>query len=538
MSEEYARRILNEPFPLSPSQEEAVLSPARYTRIISGAGSGKTETLTRRILYLLFCRKVLPKEIVAFTFTEKAATAMKTRIYDRVLALGDTSLYHQLGEMFIGTIHGYCHRLLEEKCGYENWTVLDENQEMAYLIRVADPIQIIKGNTPTQKATLFKQSLSVMYNDLLDRNVLNEKAPFFYESVQRYEKILQTGHLLTFDRMVALALSHLQKESELSGQVRHLIVDEYQDINLAQEALIRAVGVRASIFVVGDPRQTIYQWRGSDEGCFERFSEVYPYVRDISLADNRRSTKKIVRLANTLAGHFRRHEYEPMEGVRTEEGSSVLVLFPDPVSEAEGIAEVIVSLVSSGCCRYSDIGILLRTVQGSGTPFINQFRIFHIPFTLSGQVGLFKRREILSLGKFFAWLYEKGFFPRTVHSRKDTVSGEELLRSGIEDWLSTVPSGQTGAVLLENIQNWKERVLARKYKSITGAYYNLLSILGFQSLDPENPEHSVMMGNMASFGKVLADFESSQHIGGRTSSDPDFFSSLFWYLYLYAFRRY
>lgn len=148
-----------------------------------------------------------------------------------------------------------------------------------------------------------------------------------------------------------------------------------------------------------------------------------------------------------------------MEGIRTEEGSSVLVLFPDPVTEAEGVAEVIKSLVSSGSCRYSDIGILLRTVQGSGTPFINQFGRSHIPFILSGQAGLFKRRENPLTWKVLCWLFERGFFPLTVHSRKDTISGERLLRSGVEDWLIAVQSGQTEEILLENIRYWKERVL-------------------------------------------------------------------------------
>jgi DNA helicase-2/ATP-dependent DNA helicase PcrA len=534
----FEERILTEPFSLSSYQQEAVLSPASYTRIIAGAGAGKTETLTRRILYLLFCKKVEPRSIVAFTFTEKAATEMKTRVYERVLNFEAMDVYNQLGDMFIGTIHGYCHRFLEEQCGYGSWTVLDENQEMAYLIHIATPLQIIKGKNTTEKAILFKQSLSILYNDLIPEELIRDKAPFFYPSVLRYEKYLDTNHLLTFDRMVVLALSNLKNNPDISRNIQHLIVDEYQDINLAQEALIRAVGVQASIFVVGDPRQTIYQWRGSDEGCFERFSEIYSNVHDISLPVNRRSTKKVVNLANTLARHFRKHGYEPMVGERKEEGSSFLLAYPDPVGEAEGIVDLIETLVSKGCCRYSDIAILLRSVQGSGTPFIDQFRRFHIPFTLSGQIGLFKRREILALGKFFAWIVEKGFFPKTVQNRKETISGEELLDSGIEDWLSVVPSDQNKESLSENIRFWKERVIACEYPSITGAFYNLLSILGFHALSPDNPEHSVMMGNMASFGKVLSDFESSHHIGGRISPDSAFFSDLFWYLYLYAFRRY
>jgi DNA helicase-2/ATP-dependent DNA helicase PcrA len=131
MMNKYHNYILNEPHPLSVSQREAVLADAKYVRLIAGAGAGKTETLTRRILYLLFEKHFSPGSIVAFTFTEKAAASMKNRIFKRVLGLEAIEIYNTLGDMYIGTIHGFCNRILEEKFGYGSWEVLDENQEMA-----------------------------------------------------------------------------------------------------------------------------------------------------------------------------------------------------------------------------------------------------------------------------------------------------------------------------------------------------------------------------------------------------------------------
>ena len=127
-------RILSQPTRLSIDQTEAVLSKARYNRVIAGAGAGKTETLTRRIAYLALADDVPPSSIVAFTFTERAARSMKSRIYQRVTELKPSKL-NALGEMYVGTIHAYAKRVLDDHFRYGNYSVLDENQEMAFLMR-------------------------------------------------------------------------------------------------------------------------------------------------------------------------------------------------------------------------------------------------------------------------------------------------------------------------------------------------------------------------------------------------------------------
>lgn len=469
----YLNYLLNDPHPLSDSQKEAVLADSQYVRLIAGAGAGKTETLTRRILYLLFEKHFSPGSIVAFTFTEKAAASMKNRIFKRVLGLEAAGIYNTLGDMYIGTIHGFCNRILEEQFGYGSWEVLDENQEMALLINISDRIGLTNGRNPTDRANIFKKSLSVMYNDLLSRDEIKNQAPEFFASVRAYEEYLDRFHLLTFDRMITLALTHLQATPDPTRNIRHLIVDEYQDINPAQEALIRTIG-RSNIFVVGDPRQTIFQWRGSDEGCFQRFGTFYPGVQDIVLPENRRSGRQIVTVANTLASHFQSGPYEPMTATRPDAGAVYRIDYPTPGDEAEGIADQILSLVNSGSCRYQDIGILLRSVNNSATPFIQTLRRYHIPFILSGQVGLFKRQEILTLAKIFCWLSPKGFFPASIKDRKNTISGDILLDSAIDDWCSVVSSTYTPEVIRKTLGYWKITVLEDKeYRNITTAYYNL-----------------------------------------------------------------
>ena len=125
-------KILSHPKPLSPNQRRAVLSDKQHIRIIAGAGAGKTETLTRRIVYHLIYEEIDPAAIVAFTFTDKTAEGMKSRIYDRLKDIGRDDLRARIGDLYVGTIHGYCFRLLTDYFNYGNHDSFDENQERAF----------------------------------------------------------------------------------------------------------------------------------------------------------------------------------------------------------------------------------------------------------------------------------------------------------------------------------------------------------------------------------------------------------------------
>lgn len=237
-------KILTEPRPLSDRQRRAVLCDRTHIRIIAGAGAGKTETLTRRIVYLLLVQQVEPSAIVAFTFTEKAAQSMKSRVYERVKHLGGDDICARLGEMFIGTIHGYCYRLLEEHFGYGDWGVLDEKQEMAYLMRVGWALGLGRSGYYATNCEDFINTLNVYYGEMIPEEALRKKKDReFLEKLRRYEASLDQHKRLTFNRMVQLAVENLQRRPEVAEHVKYLIVDEYQDINHAQDELIRLIGL-------------------------------------------------------------------------------------------------------------------------------------------------------------------------------------------------------------------------------------------------------------------------------------------------------
>ena len=169
-----------------------MISEKKYIRVIAGAGTGKTETLTRRIIYLLLYRNIEPKNIVAFTFTEKAAQSMISRIYERVRQLYGETACAKLGEMYVGTIHGYCLRVLEDYFGYGDHDVLDENQKMAFILREGWGLGLNVGGGYAENCKNFIKSVNVVYDELIDRKQLEKKAPVFHMLLEKYESLLNT----------------------------------------------------------------------------------------------------------------------------------------------------------------------------------------------------------------------------------------------------------------------------------------------------------------------------------------------------------
>ncbi|MBO3842909.1 MAG: ATP-dependent helicase, partial [Candidatus Brockarchaeota archaeon] len=536
-SEHILKDILDKPKPLSSEQRKALLSNNRYIRIVAGAGTGKTETLTRRIAYLLLYKNIEPKDIAAFTFTEKAAQSMKSRIYERVRSLHGDEACAKLGEMYVGTIHGFCLRVLQDHFNYGDHDVLDENQEMAFLLREGWSLRLGVNGRYSQNCGKFLRSVNVIYDELLDREKLKEKAPQFYRHFEKYESLLQNHRLLTFGKMIYLTVDSLQRNPAPISNIKHLIVDEYQDINKAQEALIKLIGKQSCVFIVGDPRQSIYQWRGSDESCFENFTKLFPSCEKVSITENRRSARLIIDAANTFAGTFETAHYEKLKHVRAEEGKCFLVSAETPEEEAEWVVSQVEEYVNSGICNYNDIGILLRSVATSGGPIIDLLRQRNIPYIVGGTVGLFRRDEAQAVGRLFVWAYEKGFWVENPWNWSDRSEGDDLLNTALEYWESAT-SISLSPTKMNDLKEWKERVASGKFKNFSEAYQELLVMLGFLKLDPSNRLHAAVMANLGRFNTLLTDYESSLRLGGRPVDWTNAVKGLCWFINTYATGAY
>ncbi len=319
-----------------------------------------------------------------------------------------------LTSLFVGTIHAYCFRLLQRHVPrYEIYDVLDENQLTAFLSREATRLELKQLDPRNRTFALiaaFLKGVDVIENELLNPTTMPD--PFgsvlrsYYETLERYR-------LLTYGQQIARAVTELQRPAlaaEVHGKLRHLIVDEYQDVNPAQERLIRLLtGPEVELCVVGDDdEQAVYQWRGSDVSNILRFAERYPAVSAFEIATNRRSRPQIIDVANGFArslpdriektmGHHRAHSSDGRPEVVVWRAESEL-------EEAGWIASLIFDLADAGA-RYRDIAVLVRG-RASYPRLVEQFASFDIPVQPGGRSGVFDQPEAVLLGHTITWLTE------------------------------------------------------------------------------------------------------------------------------------
>ena len=531
--------ILHKPTRLSRDQELAVLSKVRFLKVIAGAGAGKTETLTRRIAYLLLVEEAHPSEIVAFTFTEKAAQSMKDRIYQRVEAIAGPAAIANLGEMYIGTIHGYAMRLLEDHFGYGNHSVLDENQEVAFLMRhgwslVTDDF----GDNYIQRCKNFLRTVNMIWDEMLETSLLERRAKEFYKGMMRYQEILEDHRLLTFGRMTNIAASKLAERPDVISHIKHLVVDEYQDINRAQERLIEAIGRTASVFVVGDPRQCIYQWRGSDETYFRRFSDNFLEAGELPITENRRSGTLIVTNANAFASSLE-ETYPEMVPTRVDEGFFGIVRHETDLDEATWIADQVEELVNREKISYSDICILMRSVSTSAGPILDEFRRRRIPFIVGGKVGLFRRDEAQAVGRIFAWFHDEGFWVENLWKWNEQVNGDDLVDTALAYWANVV-GPRVPSDVRDKLSRIKSEIYGneRHYDNFSQIYHDVLRALGFYTLDHNDRNDSVVLTNLGRFSELLTDYETANRLGGRSPKWNTDMKGLCWFINTYASQAY
>lgn len=538
---EITDQILNFPYKISPSQREAVTSDAHYLRIVAGAGAGKTETLTRRILYLLLVMKVKPSSIVAFTFTEKAAQTMKSRVYRRLQEIGDERTLRQFGEMYIGTIHGFLLRLLQDKFGYDDYDVLDENQEMAFLLRYGYKLGLgpnSMGGNYSHNCTIFLDTLSVVYGEMLDLDILESTEPDFYKKMKKYEEFLSIHRRLTFDYLSYLAVTSILEDKSSIKQIEYLIVDEFQDINLSQYRLVELIGENGSVFVVGDPRQSIYQWRGSNEKFFLDFVQNFHGAEEKSINENRRSGYSIIEVSNQISESFETMKYDKMEKSREFDGSVSVLVFENAQQEAARIADIIAASKARGQ-NYSDFGILFRSVNTSAQALIDEFRKRRIPYLVGGKMGLFKRDEAQALGKLMAWLSQDGFWMTNSYNSYERLIGNDLSKMAIRNW-TELTGIDLGKRIEDSLETWKEEALSGVLSDYKQILNQLLVLLKYQELEPEDPYGAAIMANIGRFSSLLSDFESANRLGGKTKgwNLKSELKSLCWFLNAYAVRAY
>ncbi len=493
---------------LSPEQKTVVNHRGSPLQVIACAGSGKTESISRRVAALI-AEGNPPESIVAFTFTEKAASELKERIYKRVEELKGSEFLGRLGPMFVGTIHAYCFRILQDHVPrYGNYDVLDEHRHSAMVSRGRYELDLAKLHSKHWSSIdLFLRASDVIGNELIPLNELD--GTDIGECYTAYLDMLERYKMLTFSMIIAKTVEVLQDEpaiyERVTGELRHLIVDEYQDINPAQERLIELlVASNAELCVVGDDDQAIYQWRGSDVGNILKFTERYQKVKTVKLETNRRSRPLIVDTANAFSQSIPDRLAKKMLATRPNGPAEVVTWLGDtPEEEAETLAAHVEKLHAQGW-RYQDIAVLFRSVRTSAPVLVAAFESRGIPFNCGGRTGLFAHPEINCFGELFAWMAD--------FSWKD-----ERFGAGRDANIENVVTGLAGAFgipkkehveLKKYFEDWKSHhQKGNRRVSLVGDFYKHLQVLGVDAIDPDSPAGSARLGAYARFSKILADYE-------------------------------
>lgn len=489
---------------------KAVKHRGTHMQIIAAAGSGKTEVVSQRVADLL-ADGVEPRGIVAFTFTERAAEELKHRIAQRVEArLGRASLDLLVG-LFVGTIHSFCFQLLQRYVPrYETYDVVDENQFTALLSREAQRLGV-RDLDPRHRLfagiETFARSVDVVENELIDPDTVPGR---FGEILRDYLDMLERYRLMTYGQQIVRAVTALQDPSvaaAVHADLRHLIVDEYQDVNPAQERLIELlVAAGAELCVVGDDDQAIYQWRGSDVGNIVRFKQRYSDVAEFTITTNRRSRPEIIDSANAFARSMPNRLRKQMKADRpaSPKGKSVVCWSADTAADEAGwIAQMILDLHDDHGVAYRDMAVLVRG-RASYPALIDAFSTFGIPVQPGGRTGLFDAPEAVLLGQTVCWLADIEW--RSGYGGSEDI-GENDLLDGFRDLFGIEGRGRVD--LRTPLRAWKQHAHQdRKPSDLVGEFYELCDVLQVREWDTDDPMNVSRLGTLARFTMLLTDYET------------------------------
>ncbi|CAN2233715.1 MAG: DNA helicase PcrA [Candidatus Nanopelagicaceae bacterium] len=387
---------------LNPQQQAAVIHQGSPLLVVAGAGSGKTRVLTRRIAYLLGERGVNPYEVLAITFTNKAAAEMKERVADLV---GDRAR-----SMWVSTFHSACVRILRQeaaKLGYSNsFTIYDSSDSLRLITLVMKDMNLdIKRYAPRAVAGLISQAKNELQGpaDFVQSadNAFNEVVA---EIFAHYQKRLVSANAMDFDDLIGRTVEILQRNPESRQRYRsrfkHVLVDEYQDTNHAQYMLIKElVGTEgegiplAELCVVGDADQSIYAFRGANIRNILQFEADYPSAKTILLEQNYRSTQNILNAANAVIAN---NEGRKAKNLWSESGSGAKItgyVAESEHDEADNIVSEIGRLRRENISQPGDAAIFYRT-NAQSRVFEEVFLRSAIPYKVVGGVRFYERKEV------------------------------------------------------------------------------------------------------------------------------------------------
>ena len=426
---------------LNDAQREAALTTSGPLLILAGAGSGKTKTLTHRIALLIAEKGIWPSQILAVTFTNKAAKEMRERLSHLINQPNDRSFMP-----WMGTFHGICVRLLRMDGHYidvpSNFVIYDEDDRKGLVKQAMKQLSITDKE---MKPTAVSSAISAAKNAMQGPEDFEASANYpFQKSVAKvyalYEKRRKEAKALDFDDLLLEAVNLLQSNKDIrdkwKNHFKHIMIDEYQDTNAAQYQLVKLLtNDERNICVVGDDWQSIYSWRGADFTNILNFERDFPGAKVVKLEQNYRSTGNILDAANQV---ITKNTQRSDKKLWTAAGSGAPVQVHgvyDEAEEARQVADRISAQVMIAAREYSDFAVLYRTNAQSYT-LERAFLQSRVPYQIVGGVRFYDRKEIKDIIAYLKLIYQPN----------DRMSFSRI---------ANVPTRGVGATSLERFLNWQ-----------------------------------------------------------------------------------
>lgn len=458
---------------LNNEQREAVFQTKGPVLILAGAGSGKTRVLTHRIAYLIDEEQVNPYNILAITFTNKAAGEMRERV-DQLVGYGSESIW-------VSTFHSTCVRILRryiDRLGYDtNFTIYDADDQKTVMKEVCKRLDIdtkrVKEKTILGVISQCKNELVTAeeYEFKVQGDFTKKKMALAYKE---YQNILKASNALDFDDLIMKTVELFKTCPEVlesyQNRFRYIMVDEYQDTNTAQFMFIGLLAntKERNLCVVGDDDQSIYKFRGANILNILNFEKVYPDAKVIRLEQNYRSTQNILTAANEVIKNNVGRKRKSLWSERGDGSLLQLKQFENGYEEAEFVAKDIAKKKEEGDLQYRDFAILYRT-NAQSRSFEEQMVARNIPYKLVGGVNFYARKEIKDI---LAYL-------KTIDNARDDLAVKRIIN---------VPKRGIGLTTINKIQDYAyEHGLtffdaAARVEEIPGMARSVAKIKGFVTM--------------------------------------------------------
>ena len=470
---------------LNPQQQKAVAAPPGPVLVLAGPGSGKTRVLTYRIAYLIAAMGVPAYQIMAVTFTNKAAREMESRVAG--LLGGKTN------GLWLGTFHAICGRILRREAAHlpidHNYVIFDADDQLSLVKRV---IKEKRLNDKDYRPRQIHAHISKAKNDLISAEeypITNHREEVIKEIFETYQGYLVASNALDFDDMLLYTAKLLESNQSLrekyAQRFQHILVDEFQDTNQAQYYLLyHLASYHKNIFVVGDEDQSIYRWRGADYRNVQRFTHDFNLAQKILLEQNYRSTQTILDAAVAVIDENPNRTPKDLFSDRGTGEAIVIYEAGDDHEEADYVVDTISRQVNLGQARESDFAVMYRT-NAQSRLLEEAFRRANMSYRLVGAQRFYGRREVKDMIAFL----------KVIYNPQDEVSLARTIN---------LPSRGIGSVTLEKLQ-------ARARQTGLSSGEVLLTLISQKADQAHRDALDRASARLEPFAQMLADWRESLH---------------------------